>query len=102
MISPDLNSRIEAAARAFIPRAFEHDDDVALVVQAGARLDAERVIRAAFRELFTDPPSAWLAPWEVSESMANEMECQFSTEAQWEAARDAHLNLPPKDEEQDG
>lgn len=53
----DLEARIEAAACQMIA------GDAATIE------DAQEILRAAFPELFTDPPTAWLAPWEMTEQM---------------------------------
>jgi hypothetical protein len=58
-----MDERIEAAARAHNPFAFEEmEGEPGSTAREEARREANALIRAAFPELFTDPPTAWIAP----------------------------------------
>jgi hypothetical protein len=79
--------RIEAAARAIhagiYPSGFSIDD---LIPSHRERFQviAETVLAAAFPELASDPPTAWVAPFSMAETTTSGlMPIQ-------EAARDAH------------
>lgn len=72
-MNKELARRVEAAAiemacgGTLSPRLAwaeldEHSRNLALV-------DARSYLAAAFPDLFTDPPQAWIAPWEATEAM---------------------------------
>ncbi len=75
-----LDERIEAARRAY-PR----------LTVSMSRDEAQTVLRAAFPELFTDPPTAWIAPWEADEGMAKQSQF-FTPHENYRAMRDHHLS----------
>jgi hypothetical protein len=51
----------------------------------------EAVLAAAWPELASDPPTAWVAPWEATEAMGHEMFMQGEDVWEmWRCARDAH------------
>jgi hypothetical protein len=89
-----LEERIEAAADAIFETRYND----------GPALDLARdAIRAAFPELFTDPPTAWIAPWEADGVMAiagahsttvNDFEFDpyQAMEFAFDAMRDSHLS----------
>lgn len=107
-----LKERITAGARALDADAFDRpeghergkcpdcDDQEDLAV-----LRSMRVVQAAFPELFTDPPSAWVAPWEATEAMLDAgtedmgmeamlgaADAKFRTDGSYMAMRDSHLS----------
>jgi hypothetical protein len=52
------------------------------------------VLRAAFPELFTDPPTAWIAPWDMTKEMGTAAWDRFDNDSMAEAyagMRDAYL-----------
>ena len=55
-----LEDRVEAAATAL--RGIKSRQET-------YEWHAREVLRAAFPELFTTPPQAWIAPWEATETM---------------------------------
>jgi hypothetical protein len=79
-----LEERIEAAAKAVRWAIGSHNDL------------ARAALTAAFPELFSSPPEAWLAPWEATESMldalADPEAYPGSIEEAWAKARDASLS----------
>ena len=91
--------RIERAARAA--------EDIAVGDANGRLMNpvevAKAVLAAAYPELHSDPPTAWLAPMEATEAMlhargdpyeetvVDSMECELI----WEAMRDAYLRDTP-------
>jgi hypothetical protein len=82
-----MDERVEAAQDAMCESKMWP-----VVFASGAAAELARIaLAAAFPELQGDKPTHWLAPWDITEHMAAEMECQFSTESQWTAARDAYL-----------
>src|SRR3990167_1666213 len=62
-------------------------------------------LRAAFPELFTDPPTAWIAPWFCDDAMSlaavegnykaapERIHYQADFERGWDAMRDAYIPL---------
>lgn len=69
---------------------------------------ARRVLEAAFPELFTEPPTAWLAPWEPTPRMKNayfgalrkpkddrKYSAVEKSELRWAAMRNAFLHPTP-------
>jgi hypothetical protein len=54
--------------------------------------DVDIVCRTVFPELFTDPPTAWLAPWEPgkAEIIAGEEELENQTEHDWDSGGDGN------------
>jgi len=84
-----LEERIEAAARAI--SGLDRRDWPA--VPEGHRAKAFMALRAAFPELFTDPPTHWLAPVEATERMKTLAEV---SPVGWREARDAYLNREEK------
>lgn len=116
-----LDERIEAAARALYECNPEMDQPVdpdnrptgpAVLVSwksarearpreaGGIRDDARAVLTAAFPELFTSPPTGWIAPWEAAEGMVTAMSDLDSNGRyewlRWSGARDAYLNREGK------
>lgn len=93
------DERIEAAAKAVAASRVWPD-----VLNAGAaEYLAELALRRAFPELFSDPATAWLAPWEATVTMCNAANHRVRewgddlTDAEesaldFEAMRDAHLD----------
>lgn len=90
-----LDERIEAAARAVDPAVWDQMDEEERTAQYA---EVARVFAAAFPELFTSPPTMWLAPMEISDDMRKVMPMVFAQEPanMWRAARDAHLNREGK------
>jgi hypothetical protein len=92
----DLPNRIELAARADDPEAWQVGAGVAIPGMASRRqMSINRVtylLTAAFPGLFTDPPQVWLAPVEATFEMKREwrgddFECHYV----WKKLRDAYL-----------
>lgn len=54
---------------------------------------AIELVGIAFPELASDPPKAWVAPWEITAAMGEVQRHKwwYGTEEMWRAARDAHL-----------
>lgn len=104
----NLDQRIEAAARAMVPWPWEDHTNVSWTDKSASReeaiRDARTALQAAFPELFTDPPRAWIAPWEATEGMRGDADAwQATWQAEggaaglqdiWSALRDAHLTEP--------
>lgn len=100
-----LEERIGVAARAikdFCDGYLEHIGAIA-DPRSFQHFYAEAALRAAFPELFSDPPSHWLAPWEATEEMiaaahvANPLGCDVELAAEvypptFAAMRDSHLS----------
>lgn len=68
-MTPDLSRRIEAAARAIYRAENVYD----IMWEELPEIDREQwcekaagILEAAAPELFTDPPQAWLAPWDAT------------------------------------
>ena len=91
--------RVEAACNEF------HGDDF---VQGGSDYresrmnEMARALQAAYPELHTSPPEAWIAPWETTREMDESVEgdrevWDYSFFRDWEDARDAHLSASQKD-----
>lgn len=59
---------------------------------------AETMLRAAFPELFTDPPTAWLAPWDLTSSISGSLSVvkgdhvESTNEEIWARLRDEYLH----------
>lgn len=99
-----LEERIEAAAKAGFAHIFAgvkrldgmHVWDVAdQRIKDGFTTEAAVFVAAAFPELFTSPPTAWLAPWEADEGMLNARDGNdenITAEADYAAMRDHRLN----------
>lgn len=88
----DLDRRIEAAAEMVQWPDWGTDDDLIK--------HTTEILRAAFPELFTNPPTAWIAPWEATGDMELSIEGMggkwdpLSAEIRdkvWPIVRDAHL-----------
>ena len=82
----DLDARIEAAAD-ILSAMFR------MTTHAPER-DARDIIATAFPELFTDPPTAWIAPWEATEVMQDSWWDNFNTDdvpTAYRAMRDVHI-----------
>lgn len=95
--------RIEAAARAILREHVADNGDADAIWSENL---ARVALDAAFPELSSDPPSAWLAPWEATEAMQAAMGKVTPTHGghydnyrerdrleqapRWQAARDAH------------
>lgn len=104
----DINERIEKAA-AVISRSCndavfddieQHPERAELHRYACQlyRSMAKASIRAAFPELFADPPEAWIAPWEptramedAADSIDGAYEAMFG-DAHYRVMRDAHVH----------
>lgn len=100
--------RIEAAARAIDPGAFDAEawrrmrpDLVGFyLAQKHALETVERVLRAAIPELMSDPPTGWVAPWNATETIRDTIwgaviplpeDSQEAAEIDvWADVRDAH------------
>ena len=86
-----LEERIELAARA-LDSGEEWGDP-------NADGKAQSALRAAFPELFSTPPTAWLAPMEATDVMLDRANMDIGmledevTADLYRAMRDAHLNL---------
>lgn len=73
----DMKARIEKAARAINPGAWaELSPRASLAAKARRQTSrkaslryAEAALRAALPQLFTDPPSHWIAPMEATDEM---------------------------------
>jgi len=103
-----MDERIEAAAKAMRPFWFGQTYDLhgsqevmlsnypgmTAEYQKRARSDAAIAIEAAFPELFTDPPTAWIAPWEATPGMIDaywNATHAITTADNYAAMRDAHI-----------
>lgn len=49
------------------------------------------IFKHAFPELFSDPPQAWLAPWEATLEMHRRAEGYYSKAIAYREMRDAHI-----------
>lgn len=106
-----LEERIEAAARALFEKLFrsaERLDGNHIWSQAderikdGMRAEARVVGEAFAPELFSSPPTHWIAPWKATEEMVEAFAEKQATYPTWandtyaregfKAARDAYLN----------
>lgn len=99
-----LEQRIEAAAKALNDsKANTGEWETALPdFQDYQRYEAVGILMAAFPELFTTPPTAWIAPWEATKT---ELDSAFRAERYdeghgtrqglWSALR-AHLSPSPQ------
>lgn len=63
--------RIEAAAREYWSWIDPEKlfDDLAPEHRSQMMAEMRRLLAAAFPDLASDPPTAWVAPWEVTEAM---------------------------------
>jgi hypothetical protein len=103
-----LEQRIEAVA-AWLTEMWGVSNEADTL--AHRRWEARSILKRAFPELFSDPPGAWLAPWELDRSALTAGWPHFATfsetpdgpldfaERRWAALR-AHLN--PNRSEGDG
>ena len=98
MSEDDLPTRIERAARAIDPDAFTEPYKPG---DLDARIDAEGLaevaVRAAFPELFADPPSHWLAPMELGDgfawsALAHDIFHERTPDESWRSVRDEFLS----------
>src|SRR3990167_4657999 len=96
-----LDERIEAAARALVfDDGIGPMEDLLDEAQDEYRGTAVIALQAAFPELFTTPPSAWLAPMKATKQMQHAgdqaifggNDCECDEERIYEAMRDSHLN----------
>ena len=104
----ELEERVAAAA-AEIEAAI--GPKLLRLSRAGKQVLGTQVLRAAFRELFSNPPTHWLAPWEAGEAM-QDADCDIAGHdgnvhlggaelaSIYAAMRDAHLRQPPNDDPQ--
>ena len=91
-----LNERIEAAARVIYaedwgdaPSFDEIGED-----RQNFLLSALAIVRAAFPELTSSPPTHWPAPWEPTDAMVR---CWSDVSPfRWAEVRDAYLNREGK------
>ena len=96
---PIEQSRVEAAARAMHPWRWEslpgHSDEECAECKASrdlARRDAELALAAAFPELASDPPKAWVAPVKATEAIGHAVWAAMQADCDpMETARHAHL-----------
>lgn len=96
------SERIEAAAKAMVKLCTGR---LASTSRLPTRIEeAQAALRAAFPELFSSPPTHWLAPWEASDEM---IEASYrddfprepaSIGEKWVLMRTAHLNPATTDE----
>lgn len=63
-------------------------------MQEWVRHEYERSLRAAFPEMFTEPATAWLAPWEFS-GVIDHQSIYYGSVELWRMFRNAHLSPPP-------
>lgn len=79
-MNKELERRVELAAKHLLGDANPDAVDV-----------ARDILAAAFPELFSDPPAAWLAPMEPTKAMMRALFMPGMADA-WAKWRDAHLN----------
>jgi len=94
--------RVEAAARARYERLFGLSFDGATDSNRAAHLEDMGIIAAdLFPELASDPPTAWVAPGEMTVAIAQQFFDHGCVEGSlteaWQAARDAHTKEQPED-----
>ena len=86
--------RIEAAAKAISVDLHGYRYDLAPAKEKRiAKKLATKALRAGYPELHAEPPTAWIAPWEVSEEVedAGWVAMDSAGTNGWVAMRDAHL-----------
>ncbi len=91
-----LDERIEAAAKARRgPGGLVSWEDLDEKAKAAAIATARRYLTAAFPELFTDPPTMWLAPWDCDRDMIKATVGQSWRLVDFAAMRDSWLSRNP-------
>ena len=86
---PIDQKRVEAAA------TMLEGFDLFVLESTGQWQEAARaLLTAAYPELASDPPTAWLAPWEPSNEMWTITSADPWPAGSWDAMRDAHTKEP--------
>lgn len=92
-----LEERIEAAAKRVVKvTKLSHDINGTGLTRVE---EAAVIIRAAFPELFTDPPTAWIAPFEATDEMKRSTFDGADADLAYAMMREAHLRAHLSKEE---
>lgn len=91
-----LSERIEAAARALVKKSgYANMLALPKARRLAVKEDCETVIRAAFPELFTSPPTHWLAPMEADKVMIDvgEDKIEEFKDSDWDSGGDGESSF---------
>ena len=91
MTIPDMDARIDAAAKVLTPQTSDLDAVWECgVVQTVVKATTLKMMKAAFPELFE---GGWIAPWEVPDRWKDtEYWGEFTAHELWQDLRDAYLS----------